>query len=281
MPMTLLSHQALVMPLKMRWPRRFSGAALCIGSMVPDLEFIGRLRDDWIFSHTLTAQLWFTVPVTMFLLWLLTSLVTPMLLPFLRDHRQWRLHDLAALDVPRGWRGWSSVALSALIGGTSHVLLDGVTHGNHSGWLVPLMPFLRTMVPHVGGPVPLHDALQFWLTIVLAIATVFMWRSIASTRSLWQWRGIAVRSLAPHSRAEGIRVLALVVSGAFGGAWLGRTLHLSDGPKALAAGIAFGAIDGAAVAMVLLAVWLRVQRSRGARALAQRPTRDERRHATV
>ena len=130
MPVTVLSHQALVLPLKMRWPRRFSGLALCIGSMAPDLEFIATLRDDWIVSHTLSAQFWFTVPVTMIAVWIVCALVLPVILPFVRDHPTWRLHDLAAIEIPRGWRGWTSVALSAWVGGVSHVVLDGFTHGN-------------------------------------------------------------------------------------------------------------------------------------------------------
>ena len=73
MPATILSHQALVLPLKMRWPHRFSGLALCIGSMAPDFEFIGRMTDDWIFSHTISAQVWFTVPVTLALVWIVTA----------------------------------------------------------------------------------------------------------------------------------------------------------------------------------------------------------------
>jgi hypothetical protein len=73
MPATLLSHQAIVLPLKMRWPHRFSGLALCIGSMAPDLEFIGRMDDDWLISHTITAQFWFTVPLTMILVCLVSA----------------------------------------------------------------------------------------------------------------------------------------------------------------------------------------------------------------
>lgn len=46
MPGTLLSHQAIVLPLKLRWPARFSGLALVIGSMAPDFEFIFRMTDD-------------------------------------------------------------------------------------------------------------------------------------------------------------------------------------------------------------------------------------------
>ena len=265
MPITLLSHQALVLPLKMRWPHRFSGLALCIGSMAPDLEFIGTMRDDWIVSHGILAQLWFTVPITIGLVWIICALAMPVLLPYVRDHPSWRWHDLAALETPRGWRGWSSVALSGWIGGLSHVILDGITHGNHSGWLVPWFPILRVPVPHPGGAVPLHDALQLWLTIALGIASVWMWRSIARARLLWRWRRRDVRSLPRMPRAAGAQLLWLCAAAAVPGAAVGLHMRAGDGGKLMAAGVAFGAIDFAIGALLVSALVLRHRRAASAR----------------
>jgi hypothetical protein len=253
MPATLLSHQAIVLPLKMRWPRWFSGVGLCIGSMAPDLEFIGRMSDDWLFSHTVSAQLWFTVPLSMALTWILTAVVLPALLPFLRDHPRLRLHDLAALSAPSSMREWTTVAWSAWVGGMSHVVLDGITHGNHSGWLVPWFPILRTPVPHFGGPVPLHDALQFWLTLVFAVVTVFLWQRIVTRGLLWRWRRRRVTSLPRQPRMVGIRMLWIVTGCAALGACTGMLQNHAH-PKAAAAAIAFGAIDMAAAGVLLLAV---------------------------
>ncbi len=260
MPVTLLSHQALVLPLKMRWPRWFSGLALCVGSMVPDLEFIGRLRDDWIISHTISAQLWFTIPVSLGLVWILTSTVVPALLPFVRDHPAWRLHDLAALTPPRSRGEWCRAALSAWIGGMSHVLLDAVTHGNHSGWLVPWLPVLQRPVPHFGGPVPLHDALQVWLTVVFGLASLHMWRAIARRRLLWRWRALDVRALPRMTRVAGHRLLLLCVLAALQGAVIGSMLRGDGDRKARAAGVLFGAIDGVCCVAVLTAYVVRHRR---------------------
>jgi hypothetical protein len=262
MPATLLSHQALVLPLKLRWPHRFSGLALCIGSMVPDLEFIGRMADDWIFSHTLTAQLWFTPPVTLLLVWLLAEVMLPALLPLVRDVQWLRLHDLAALRAPRGVREWTVAACSALIGGVSHVLLDAITHGNHSGWLVPFLPALRTLVPHVSGRVPLHDALQFWLTLVFGAASLAMWRTIVTQRLLWRWRFRAISELPRMPLAAGHRLLAWCVLAAAPGALVGRALHVQATGKALTAAVAFGMIDFAFLALLLAALYLRRREAR-------------------
>jgi hypothetical protein len=259
MPATLLSHQALVLPLKMRWPRWFSGTALCIGSMVPDLEFIGRMADDWIISHTLTAQLWFTTPVTLFLMWLLVGVMLPALLPFVRDVPWLRPHELAALSAPRGEREWAVAAYSALIGGVSHVVLDAVTHGNHSGWLVPVFPFLRRLVPHIGGQVPLHDALQFWLTLLFGGASLAMWRVIARERLLWRWRRRVAAPLPRMPFTAGHRLLGWCTLAALQGAMVGWALHVGASGKSLAAAIVFGMIDFAFMALLLAALVVRRQ----------------------
>lgn len=260
MPATILSHQALVLPLKMRWPRAFSGLALCIGSMAPDLEFIGRMSHDWLFSHTLGAQLWFSTPLTAALVWLLTRLVLPTLLPYLRDHPEWRLHDLAAVASPQSPADWARVAWSGWLGGVSHVLLDGITHGNHSGWLVPVFPVLRTPVPHIGGAVPLHDALQLWLTVLLAVACLWQLRTIRGHRLLWRWKAQSARPLPRQSYAAGCQLARVLGLAAVLGGVTGCALR-PDGGKATAAAIAFGAIDFTFAAAIVSAAAIRARRS--------------------
>jgi hypothetical protein len=228
--------------------------------MAPDLEFIGRMSDDWLFSHTLSAQLWFTIPVTVTLVWIITALLVPTLLPYVREVRALRLHDIAALDAPTDARGWAGVAVSAWIGGVSHVLLDGITHGNHSGWLVPLVPILRTPVPHFGGSVPLHDALQFWFSITFALATMVMWRRIARDRLLWRWRSrVAVPALV-MPRMQGMALAAASLVAAMQGAYAGRALSEGGSDKAVAAAISFGAVDFMVGLLFLAAIGLRWRR---------------------
>lgn len=262
MPATLLSHQALVLPLKMRWPHRFSGLALCIGSMVPDFEFIWRMTDDWIFSHTVSAQAWFTVPVTMALVWLITRLVIPTLLPYAGEIDRLRLHDVVAVSTPTRFVDWVSVACSAWIGGMSHVLLDAVTHGNHSGWLVPHVPLLRTSINHFGAEQPLYDVLQVWFTVTFAAATLVMWRRIAHHRLLWRWQQRPIEPRRTKSRRAGTMLIGLCISAAFLGATVGHRTHQDAAPKAFAAAIAFGAIDFAAGTLLLAAVTLHARQRR-------------------
>jgi hypothetical protein len=268
MPATLLAHQALVLPLKLRWPARFSGIALCIGSMAPDLEFIGRLDDDWLVSHTVWAQFWFTIPLTALLVWVTSVLLIPALLPYVPDHAWWRPHDLAAIRAPRTARAWVRVAVSAWIGGMSHVVLDGVTHGNHSGWLVPTFPVLRTPVPHFNGTVPLHDALQLWCSVIFAVITLVLWRRMVCQRAMWKWRSpvrtndgpLAELRLPRMPRRHGLWILRLIVVVAILGAATGHRLREHEGAKTALAGTAFGGITFSLGAAVLLAVGLRRNR---------------------
>lgn len=265
MPATILSHQALVLPLKLRWPAHFSGIALCIGSMAPDLEFIGRMHDDWLLSHTVSAQIWFTVPLTALLVWLTSALLIPALLPYVPDHGWWRPHDLAAIRPPRTARDWLRVAISAWVGGLSHVVLDGVTHGNHSGWLVPWLPILRTPVPHLGTTAPLHDALQLWCTVVFAVVTLVLWRRMVTQRAMWRWRGAehaanshtTLHSLPKMPRPHGVLIARLILLVAMLGAATGHAIREREGLKTMVAGTAFGAITFSLGGAVLLALGLR------------------------
>ena len=262
MPATVLAHQALVLPLKLRWPHRFSGLALCIGSMAPDLEFIWRMSDDWLFSHTLAAQFYFSLPVTLLLVWLITAVVLTGVLPFVRDHPGLRLHDLAALSPPQSAADWRRVALSGLLGGISHWMLDGITHGGHSGWAVPLLPWLRSAVPHPGGPVPLHDALQLWLTLLLGALSLAMLLWIVRNRRLWHWRAATPVPLPRRARHEGSRLLLALSLLAAQGAVVGHSLRDGGPAKLQLAGLVFGALDFALAGTLLFALWLAHRRRR-------------------
>lgn len=260
MPATILAHQALVLPLKLRWPRAFNGTALVIGSMAPDLEFIGRMSDDWLFSHTFAAQAYFAVPLTLLLLWLLTRHVLPTVLPFVRDHPALRLHDLAAIQAPRGVVEWAVAVLSAYVGAMSHFVLDGITHGGHSGWAVAYLPWLRTPVPWLGGPVPLYDALQVGLTVLLGLAGAWMLAHIAERRLLWVWRALEPQALPRRARQEGERLVLMLIVAAALGAYVGATLRSGTSTKAWLAGLAFGALDFALLATLLFAMGLLLRR---------------------
>src|SRR6185369_18056489 len=107
---------------------------------------IARVDKECFVSHTIAGQLIFTLPVVLLLYCLATDLVIPWLVPHLPAGPPYHWHDLLALKRPRG-REWLGISASAIVGGLSHIVLDGFTHGDSSGWAVALFPLLRLPVP--------------------------------------------------------------------------------------------------------------------------------------
>src|SRR5262249_10900909 len=129
------------------------------------------------------------------------------------------LDELAAVSVARTARDWVRVAVSGWIGGATHVLLDGITHGNHSGWALAFLPVLRAPASLPGlGTVPLHDAVHAGLSLTLGAAAIATWRRLGQRRQLWAWRGEVPRVLPRVSSGEkrrlGTRVVTLALAGA-------------------------------------------------------------------
>ncbi|HEY6552676.1 MAG TPA: DUF4184 family protein, partial [Vicinamibacteria bacterium] len=130
---------------------------------------------------------------------------------------------------------------SGYIGGLTHVVLDGVTHGNHSGWLVPYLPFLRAPVALAGGW-PLHDVLQVVLSVWFAASACGSWRRIARDRLLWQWRGERPRPVVPVDKAWSRSALGWIVGCAAVGFVAGPAMRGAVGPSAAIDLAAFGAL---------------------------------------
>jgi len=199
MPWMVPSHPAPALVLKAWKPAWFSGLGLVLGTVAPDLAFILRLDNNAVVAHTFAGQLYVTVPLVLVLHGLLTALVLPWLLPLLPDGPPLHLHTLAAVR-PAATRGeWVKVALSGLVGGLSHVLLDGFTHGNQDGWAVAYLPGLRMPLPFVLAGVPWHDALHGLSTLVLGALALHLWARLVQEGRLWAWSGAAPRGVEPAS----------------------------------------------------------------------------------
>lgn len=185
MPLTFLSHQAVVLPLKLGAPRWTSGTALVLGSMAPDAEYFMRTYPSGTISHTWPGQLTFCLPVTLVLYWVVTRIVAVPLAAHLPPGGSMRLHEYALLrEQPETFRHWMTVAVSALIGSSSHVLLDRLSGGwstfaaaQYGGW----PPFsLMTADWHWIG-----FKLATW--VVLALATLGMLRDIGRRALVRRW----------------------------------------------------------------------------------------------
>lgn len=122
MPFTLFAHQSVVLPLEWVRPRWFDGAALCFGSMAPDWAYAFEGTRLSVRSHTLPAQLWWTVPTAVAATLLLRHLVAA---PLSRELPGWIGAQVGALARAR--RSLVLTITSALVGGLSHVFIDGFT----------------------------------------------------------------------------------------------------------------------------------------------------------
>ncbi len=139
MPSAIFSHQAPGLALKIKYPDKFDGTALCISTFAPDLTAIitpflpFALRG---FSHSLLGLFYYTIPLTL----LLTVLFRRQIFPYLSRVAK----KGGILSKPLNYLGidaWDKlknkkydckslmVAIySAFIGGFAHLLLDLPSH---------------------------------------------------------------------------------------------------------------------------------------------------------
>ena len=185
MPLTFLSHQAVVLPLKMVAPSRTSGTALVLGSMAPDVEYFVRTYPTATISHTWPGLVTFCLPVALVLFWIVTRVVAEPLALHLPPGGEFRLSEYTLLrEQPNTLRHWGVVAASALVGSASHLVLDRLSGfwstlpiGEPTSWLP------REALP--SSEAWIIAKLTTW--IVLALVTVVLLRQIGRRRLLRQW----------------------------------------------------------------------------------------------
>ncbi|GAB4322878.1 MAG: hypothetical protein Kow0069_27840 [Promethearchaeota archaeon] len=139
MPSALLSHQAAVLPVKSKWPRRFDAVALCVGSFAADLELVvnSLAGTDLKVGHSAVGLLVWVVPWTLALTPLFARAVGPVVARLVGAAPRWaswsaryfgldRWDRLADRRFDGAWVG--RACLSAVVGGATHLLLDFPSH---------------------------------------------------------------------------------------------------------------------------------------------------------
>ncbi|WP_067670716.1 DUF4184 family protein [Nocardia miyunensis] len=141
MPLTFPSHSLAVLPLKTRWPRRWDGVALVVGSAAPDASYPVAGFFSMPETHAVAALLWWCLPVGIVGTWMIRWSA-----PSIAAH----LPQLGGFDLPAyGVLGdvryrWHVTVYSILAGAITHIFWDGFTHdpaGGH-GWAVARFPVL-------------------------------------------------------------------------------------------------------------------------------------------
>jgi hypothetical protein len=185
MPFTYFAHQAIVIPLKWARPRWFDGTALCVGSMAPDFVYGLEGTPLSFGSHTIPAQLFYTVPVTWLIVTLLRARVAEPLGAQLPGRVGVEMRALAHSRHP------VAVTLtSAWLGGLSHVWLDGFTHA--SGWAVQRYAVLRRVLfSFAGQDIPTWTLLQYVGHTLGTMIGLLLVAALVRRRQISSWNGIA------------------------------------------------------------------------------------------
>jgi len=192
------AHAAAAWPLH-RASQRLPLAALVIGTVAPDLEYVLRLEPVGKFGHSPMGLLVFCVPVTLVLFWAWRSLVRPPLTPLLPAG----LRRLAEAPMPGRRSDLLPLAVvAALLGAATHVFWDGFTHWN--GWGVNRIQALVRASPVLGLD---WYSLAQYASSVFGVVVIAAW--IVSAL-----RGVPpeARAFAPGGRARLARAVAFVLA---------------------------------------------------------------------
>jgi len=139
MPSGVISHQAPGLALKIKYPKRFDGTALCISTLVPDLNVI---IDPFIpfsfrnITHSLLGLFIYTIPLTIILTIIFCTYIGPFVANLAnRNSKIYKPLKYFGIDK---WdnlkkkeynrRYFTVASYSALIGGLTHLLLDLPAH---------------------------------------------------------------------------------------------------------------------------------------------------------
>jgi len=211
MPSLLLSHQGIVLPLKIKYPGKFDGTALCVGSLAPDLAFLfsyvqrSHMTPHSIF-HTIGGLI-YTVPLSILLVILFDKALLPATSTLARSTRFGLLskclaffgvdeyHVLKSKKISLEW--FVKATYSVLIGVLSHFLLDLPTHGQ-----IPyLSPFYSGVMPdwffheYAKLNIPFYDTINmanwhllwFFFSVVFAGLALYNMRYIRKNQLLLKW----------------------------------------------------------------------------------------------
>ena len=201
MPYPLLAHQAVVLPLKAWRPNYFNGTALVVGSIAPDLEYLGSSKPRITgFGHSLEGQFLFCLPITLGVVLYIGRLRIG---DTLASRLGWPLIAGAATDT-NGVDGVFKVIMSALAGSFSHIALDLLTHRMAPKWF----HFIGVIRWH-GQVLNATAIAQLVLSIVCGLFTVVV-----------LFRMIKRAEPAPPPRSDGRMLLMLAaLAGAIVGGW--------------------------------------------------------------
>ncbi|MEI2639913.1 MAG: DUF4184 family protein [Microthrixaceae bacterium] len=182
MPLTFPAHQAAVLPLKLRWPDRIDGTALCVAAAAPDLSYPVLLLE----GHSLLGVAVFAIPLTLVACAVLRSGVARVVAANFPDLGPLRVRSYGVISArrPAFWQTLSS----AVIGSVSHIAIDTLTHADRFGARALGLDRLAFVAPRL-GPQTIADVLQILGHSVGSLIGIALFVHIGRHRLLERWYG--------------------------------------------------------------------------------------------
>ncbi len=179
MPFTL-AHPAILFPLAKK-SRYFSGTALFIGSIVPDVEFIAQMHEGTTYSHHFPGIFLINIPLGLLLCWFFHSMVKQSLISNMPSSLQERFQFMLDLDWPAYFKSNKKIVLASLcIGIISHFAWDAFTHQNFG--LLQIIPWLGRDVFFIWDTMPVYHTLQIISSVLGLVGLCYaVWRLPSST----------------------------------------------------------------------------------------------------
>lgn len=212
MPSSILSHQAPAILIKLKYPNKIDGTAICISTIVPDLNIFFDFLIPGFFrnlSHSLLGLVLWTIPLSLGFTMLFSRHIAPFLAKVSQKKRwfynQWKYLGIDKWNLLKSKQFNRSfylrASISAFLGGLTHLLLDLPAHEYIElfyPFIILKMPdFMLTSLAYYGtvaiGTRKVHllltvyNLIWFLETMIFAVPTLYSLRYIAKKGLLEQW----------------------------------------------------------------------------------------------
>lgn len=197
MPFTF-SHPAVVLPFWNSKKHQLSITGLIAGTMVPDFEFLFRLRETAIFGHTLPGIIFFDIPAAIILSYVFHLYIRNVLVLHLPKPIRQRFTSYLSFN----WKWYFKRNLlwyfiSVLIGLVTHFVLDDFTHSY--GYIVNRVSFFTLHISIMHYDMPVYYILQLALSLIGAgygcwfISRMGKGRDVNVVKRVWEyWLSLTV-----------------------------------------------------------------------------------------
>ncbi len=211
MPSGILSHQAPGLILKVKYPKKFDGTALCISTLVPDVNVIFDPFLPFTFrniTHSLLGLLLITLPLTLILTMLFCTYIGPIYANLTKRNgilakplKYFGIDDWDNLKKKKYNRKFFIVAsYSALIGGLTHLLLDLPAHETIEIFFPIIMQSPEILLysikdfgtinigqNQIDADLTVYQLIWFIETLITAVIAVYLLRYIKKHNLISKW----------------------------------------------------------------------------------------------